>query len=177
MTFTANNRETPRVEIKLSVTVEVTILFVTVEKTATFSLGWLQLPPPVFLASDFDGPDPGCLAGTTCDQDSAWDPDGDGILYLNTGSRAANRNISTAETNEVYYITDGGFDDLGRCGLGGGRTIGLAVGPGNGGSGFLGGLGGDLPPDQDPRLLGLGLARGPAHGVLSRPRGASRSRP
>ncbi len=45
-----------RVEIKLSVTVRIEILFVTVSKTATFSLGWLQLPPPVFLAGDADGP-------------------------------------------------------------------------------------------------------------------------
>ncbi|HEY3484830.1 MAG TPA: calcium-binding protein, partial [Ilumatobacteraceae bacterium] len=116
VTFTANNRETPSVEIKLSVTVEIEILFVTIEKTATFSLGYLQLPPPVFLAGDANGPDNGCLTGGSgsCNQDSNWNPDGDGILYLNVGSRAGHRNIGSGVIHEVYTVGDGGYDDLGR---------------------------------------------------------------
>ena len=103
VTFTANNLTTPRVEIRLSVTVHIDILFVTISKTATFSLGWLQLPEPVFLASNANGPDAGCYDhddSTGCGQNSGWDPDwatthsGDGTLYLNVGSRADRRNIS-----------------------------------------------------------------------------------
>ena len=42
------------------------------------------------------------------------DPNTDGTLYLNVGSRASIRNISEDVTDEVYYIGDGGFDDAGR---------------------------------------------------------------
>ncbi len=127
--FTANNVDTPRVEVKLSVTVGVTILFVSFDVTVEFSLGYLQLPPPVFLGSDFNGPDRDCFTdpgasspddggnGSLCNQNAAWPtPDVSSTLYLNVGDRASYRNIGLSPTviNEEFYITDGGYDDAGR---------------------------------------------------------------
>src|SRR6185436_963209 len=81
---------------KLSVTVTVTIdfYFSSVSKSATFTLGYFKIaePPPFVPAGDLiDG--------------KFWtngaDKGGDGVLYLNMGSRASYR-------SNVGYLTDSG---------------------------------------------------------------------
>ncbi len=117
VTFAASSRDSDggRVRIELSITVEVTILFITFSKTASFTVGYLQLPQPVFLAGDANGR-----------EDSPnWDPVDGGELFLNVGGRRGQRNIAhdCPDTNdaaedecrdEPYIIRDGGFDDEGR---------------------------------------------------------------
>ena len=110
VTFSASSRDGDasggRVKIQLSVTVSIDLGLFSISKTARFTIGYLQFPPPVFLAGDADGPD--------ANLQNNWDPAGDGILYLNVGSRAGFRNIAEDETDEAYVIRDGGFDDEGR---------------------------------------------------------------
>ena len=79
-----------RVKIELSVTVEIDLLLVTIKKTARFTIGYLELPRPVYLGG----------------QESAqqtWVESG-GVLHLNVGDRAAHRNLATDEKNEGYLI-------------------------------------------------------------------------
>ena len=54
---TAEVDSTGRVKIELSIRVEVEFLFFTISGTVNITLGYLQLPPPVYMASDgvFDG--------------------------------------------------------------------------------------------------------------------------
>nr|NLI49987.1 calcium-binding protein [Propionibacterium sp.] len=73
-----------RVPVVIEITVRVKILFVTVSKTARFTLGYLQLPRPVYLAGD---------AGNA----RTWSG---GVLYLNVGTRAAQRNLAASAANE-----------------------------------------------------------------------------
>ncbi|MCL4179348.1 MAG: calcium-binding protein, partial [Verrucomicrobia bacterium] len=82
--FTASRGENSsgKVSIDLSVTVQIKILFVKIEKTATFHVGTLQLPPVPNLASK----------------------EADGTLRLNTGTRANLRGVAKTEVNETYYI-------------------------------------------------------------------------
>ncbi len=66
------------VEISLSVTVHIHILFVTISATAHFDIGVVQFPKPYFLAGDG-----GSSAATAQD----WNPSAtNGTLYLNTGA-------------------------------------------------------------------------------------------
>src|SRR5262249_39044154 len=71
------------VEVKLSVTVEIEILFVTISKTATFTIGYLQLPKPIHLAGSQSNPV--TFSG--------------GTLYLNTGDRASSRGVGEPDAN------------------------------------------------------------------------------
>jgi hypothetical protein len=77
-------RGTGRTELVARVSVKVKILFVTIRKSASFKLGTVQLPTPVYLAGQVIDSNPS--KGT-----ALWDPtraDNDGTLYLNVGSRA-----------------------------------------------------------------------------------------
>ena len=66
------------IDIILSATVRIHLLFVTVSKTATFNVGTIRIPPPIFLAGD-KGPGDGTGAGQY-----TWSG---GDLYLNMGPR------------------------------------------------------------------------------------------
>src|ERR1051325_1937676 len=77
------------VPITLSIRVEIELLFVTITKTATFQIGVLQFPKPVFLAGDASG------------NPQAWDG---GELVLNTGSRASSRNLGEDIQDESFTI-------------------------------------------------------------------------
>ncbi|HXG48652.1 MAG TPA: calcium-binding protein, partial [Methylomirabilota bacterium] len=78
-----------RVEIELSVTVQIKILFVKVSKTASFTIGYLELPRPVYLAGNRNG-DPRAWSG--------------GELNLNMGDRGYARNLAGDATDESYII-------------------------------------------------------------------------
>ena len=91
--------------IELTVRARIKILFVTITKTASFKIGTLQLPEPVYLGGDLDN-------------GRVWSG---GALYLNVGdtlgdTRAARyRNISITDVNESYIIEDlGASEDYGR---------------------------------------------------------------
>ena len=97
--FTAHGNGT--VKIEMSVTVHVSFLFVSFDKTMSFTIGYLELPRPVF------------LAGSSTDR-QGWRPGVDHDLYLNVGSHKGSRNIGTGDDNEAYTIKNVGFDDQGR---------------------------------------------------------------
>ena len=67
------------IDVIVTVTVRIKILFVKVSKTAHFNIGTIRLPPPIFLAGDA-GPDPQHVG--------QYDWNG-GDLYLNIGDRAS----------------------------------------------------------------------------------------
>ncbi len=93
------------VDISLSVTVHIHVIFFTISLTAHFDIGVVQFPKPYYLAGD-------------ANSNTAWDPTvNNGTLYLNTGTRASSRNMgpssdtSTAlgpNPTEAYIITDEG---------------------------------------------------------------------
>ena len=90
-----------RVKIALHVHVEVEFLFFTIEGDVDITLGYIQLPPPVWMGSD----------GTSVVVDSQtlyrhWDNNVTTahILYLNVGDRAFSRNIGVDDTNESVIV-------------------------------------------------------------------------
>ena len=79
-----------RTKIELSVTVRIHLLFVTVKKTAHFTVGYLELPPLVYLAAS---PGSGATSAHT------WSPPPAGQqLALNVGDRGQFRGIGTDGT-------------------------------------------------------------------------------
>src|SRR5947209_15651211 len=82
-----------RTKIELAVTVSIDLGLFSISATAHFTIGYLELPKPVYMAGE---------------QNSAQDwyaPNtGTHDLYLNVGDRAGSRNISTTEPNESYTI-------------------------------------------------------------------------
>ena len=92
------------VDVELSVTISIHILFVTVHLTASFDIGTVQLPHPIYLAGDH--------ANAT-----TWTQSNDGTLYLNTGTRAGQRGVGPndqtlqsdgSSPSESYIIDDAG---------------------------------------------------------------------
>ena len=80
-----------RAKITLSVTVEIDLLLVTVSKTASFTIGYIELgPPPVY------------LGGQQADG-HVW-TDAGGVLYLNAGDRTPFRDFAEDEANEEFLI-------------------------------------------------------------------------
>ncbi|HSF97125.1 MAG TPA: calcium-binding protein, partial [Ornithinibacter sp.] len=82
-----------RVKIELRVKVTVTILGIDITKTARFTIGYLQFPPPTYLA--------GNGSGTLRD----WG-DSDTVLHVNVGDAAQRtaRNIGVDDTDESVII-------------------------------------------------------------------------
>ena len=110
------------VPVKMSGSGSIKIAFFRITKRFTIDLGIVKLPPPVFMAAGVRNIGDGQLRST-------WNPAGfddldnsgirdngevQGQLTLNVGSRAGNRNISEGQTNELFIIEAGGFDDEGR---------------------------------------------------------------
>jgi hypothetical protein len=91
-----------RTKVELKVTVKVKILLATVKKTARFTIGYLELPKPVYLAGQ---------SGSTISSARNWDPETPSELHLNVGSRAQFRNIAEGEANESYLIEQIAGDD------------------------------------------------------------------
>ena len=88
-----------KVKIEASVTVKLKILFVTLTFHVNVTIGYLQLPPPTYLAG-------ACAYGSTCSttQLRFWDNNGaPATLYLNVGdqSRRTARNIGTLATDNA----------------------------------------------------------------------------
>ncbi|MEP7335688.1 MAG: hypothetical protein ABI717_07900, partial [Actinomycetota bacterium] len=85
------------IEIRVSVTVRIKILFVKVSKTARFTIGTIRLPPPIYLAGNA-GADPQNTG------QPAWaGASGDGNLYLNMGSRAGVNGLGSG-INESFIV-------------------------------------------------------------------------
>ncbi|MFY9240353.1 MAG: hypothetical protein WAO78_16040, partial [Roseovarius sp.] len=78
----------------ISATVEVDLLVATA--TATFNVGYIKPPPPIYLAGNIDD-----AAGTSFHG---------GVLVLNAGDRATYRGVETGSKDEFYEITHKGFD-------------------------------------------------------------------
>src|SRR5207247_1851473 len=97
---------------RLSARVTVTILFV--EKSKTFTIGYLAVPPPVFLASLFNDTNANLISSdprTNILGRHLWDNDhpsqnGDGTLYLNIGSRADQRSINGIPAVNPYRVDE-----------------------------------------------------------------------
>ncbi|MGB7961606.1 MAG: calcium-binding protein [Propionicimonas sp.] len=89
---TANVSSGGRVKVELAINVRIKFLFWTFSKTAYFTLGYLQLPVPTYLAGN---------AGSTQAAAQSWSG---GTLVLNTGERAQFRNIAVLDTSEEYRI-------------------------------------------------------------------------
>ncbi len=114
------------VEIELSVTVHIQILFITISHTASFDIGVVQFPTPFYLAGG------GGQDGANSAQ--VWNPAANnGTLYLNTGALAQYRDLGPNNGSDVfgdtYYNPDGSIpvesyiiDDEGPS-PGGGETI------------------------------------------------------
>ena len=88
-----------KVKIEASVTVKLKILFVTLTFHVNVTIGYLQLPPPTYLAG-------ACAYGSTCSttQLRFWDNNGaPATLYLNVGDqgRRTARNIGTLATDNA----------------------------------------------------------------------------
>jgi len=79
-----------RTKIELSVRVTIDLGLFSISKTARFTIGYLELPKPVYLAGNLGSPTTWQVAG--------------GELYLNVGSRAGSRNLATDEHSESYVI-------------------------------------------------------------------------
>ncbi len=92
--YTSDGSSTP---LNLDINIHVHILFVTISGTAHFTLGYIQLPQPVYLGGDSPG-------------SKNWTPiSGQAqTLYLNVGSQQAVRNISTDGTSDTYKIVQVG---------------------------------------------------------------------
>ena len=99
------------IDIIVSVTVRIKILFIKVSKTATFNIGTIRIPPPIFLAGD-EGPGDGSSAGQI-----AWNG---GALYLNMGPRAS--------VNGLGSGIDEGFTVEATGGTASGQTIKVTSG-------------------------------------------------
>ncbi|MFL2871082.1 MAG: calcium-binding protein, partial [Pirellulaceae bacterium] len=89
-----------RTKIELSVTARIKILFVTISKTATFTVGYLQLPEPTYLAGSSGSPQ----TWTASNGDGEGTDDPSRTLYLNVGDRAGHRNIGEDDTADPYTI-------------------------------------------------------------------------
>ena len=89
------------IDVIVSVTVRIKILFIKISKTATFKIGTIQIPPPIFLAGD-KGPGDGTGAGQI-----DW---GGGELYLNMGPRAGVNGLGPA-INEGFTVEHVGGTD------------------------------------------------------------------
>ena len=89
--FTASG--SGRVKIELSLTVRIKVLFVTIKKSASFTVGYLQLPEKTYHGVKADG--------------TAWTGVGSEAereLVLNVGSRSGGRNLAAEETAESYTL-------------------------------------------------------------------------
>ena len=94
-----------RVKIALHVHVEVEFLFFTIEGDVDITLGYIQLPPPVWMASD--GTSQSVIIGSTATTVYRnWDSVSTTprTLYLNVGNRAVSRNIGVDDMNESMII-------------------------------------------------------------------------
>ena len=96
-----------RVKIELSVTVRIKILFVKISKTATFTVGYLEFPKPVYLAGSPS-------AGRSWDPDAPASPSNPRTLVLNVGGRDVHRNLAVGKQNESYLIEQIGSDADGK---------------------------------------------------------------
>ncbi|MDQ7993168.1 MAG: calcium-binding protein, partial [Propionicimonas sp.] len=96
---TADADANGRVKVELSITVRIKILFITISKTARFTIGYLQIPRPTFLAGSQAAP-------------QVW-TSSDHVLYLNTGDRAGSRNIATDEADESFTVEQVGTSSAG----------------------------------------------------------------
>jgi Ca2+-binding RTX toxin-like protein len=83
-----------RVKIELSVHISVDFGLFSIGGTVHITLGYLQLPPPVWMASN------GAVNGGFKRQ---WNS-GDSDLYLNAGADAASRNIAVSDPDESFLI-------------------------------------------------------------------------
>ena len=81
-----------------TVKVKVTILGISVSKTARFTIGYLQFPPPTYLAGNAPG-------------SRSWS-DSDTTLHLNVGGASARtaRNIGTDDIDEAFIVEQTGGD-------------------------------------------------------------------
>ncbi len=86
------------VKIELSVTVKIKVLFGKIKKTARFTIGYLELPKPVYLAGN---------AGASKAASQSWSG---GSLYLNMGSRGGYRDLANSALDEAYSIKQTGGD-------------------------------------------------------------------
>jgi len=102
------------IDINISVTVRIHLLFVTVSKTAHFTIGTIRLPPPIFLAGD-KGAGDGTGGGVV-----DWNG---GDLYLNMGPRSGINGLGSGPdesfiiehvggtaSSETIKVTAGGRD-------------------------------------------------------------------
>ena len=100
--YTSNGASTP---LTLTLQIHVHILFITISGTAHFTLGYIQLPTPVYLGgSQGDGQQSDGNAGGPQD----WSPNGPQTLTLNVGSNQQYRNIASDGTDDSYNITQVG---------------------------------------------------------------------
>ncbi|MFZ0040303.1 MAG: hypothetical protein WAK93_03285, partial [Solirubrobacteraceae bacterium] len=104
LSFSFHAEGSGSVPITLSVTVHVHILFVTVSKTAHFTIGYLQLPAPVYLAGNGTGSQAQAqswsgVAPAAGNTTAVGSP-----LYLNVGTGAQYRDIGGDGTNDGYTI-------------------------------------------------------------------------
>ncbi len=96
--YTTGGGSTP---LTLSIHISVSFLFFTISGTAHFTLGYIQLPQPVYLAGDNTD------SMTNAQQ---WTPTS-GVgqpLYLNVGQYQSYRNIGTDATSDTYEISQVG---------------------------------------------------------------------
>ncbi len=100
--YTTGGASTP---LNLDIHIHVHILFVTISGTAHFTLGYLQLPQPVYLGGS-QGDIPAQTDGASGAQD--WAPSGAQTLTLNVGSYQQQRNIATDGTSDMYEIAQTG---------------------------------------------------------------------
>ena len=86
------------VPIVASVYVSVDFGLFEIGGTVRITIGYLQLPPPVWMGSDCSYTT--CTTGTT----RTWAGTAPAVLYLNVGDRAASRNIGQLDPNETMTI-------------------------------------------------------------------------
>ena len=92
-----------RVPLVVSAKASVKILFVKISVSMSFTIGYVELPRIVYLAGNGSG-DPRLWSGA----------EGDGVLYLNMGSRNAQRGIGEGVTDELYTIEHVSSDSTGE---------------------------------------------------------------
>ena len=83
---------TGRVKVQISVRISIDLGLFTISKTARFTIGYLQFPPPTYMAGDLGSA-------------QAWSG---GVLYLNVGSRATSRNIGVGDPDESMTVDQTG---------------------------------------------------------------------
>ena len=104
VSFDFKAQGTGRVPITLSFDVSIHFLFWTIHKSASFTIGYLELPTPIFLAGagggcPNGGGQPGCQPQTWNGTAATPQP-----LILNVGNLAQFRNIGGDGTNDSYDI-------------------------------------------------------------------------